>query len=243
MTENADIRTVTVKIEGRVQGVFFRAWTEPDRLDWYYNPAQPIPEEPIELDLRVGGVWRQRMIVDEDTAYDTGGIYREIVPGEKLVFTWGATDGWPRLDSDDLDASPLVTVMLSETEGGTELMLHVEVPESLVEQQTVHRLEEIARQMMNRGIDPRTAQLDWEGAREELKVQAAEDVRATMLMEKIADLVNDKVITTSGIHGQITRLNDQVVQLQIADKVRIDVSRAAIGGYQGQPPVVESQNP
>src|SRR5262245_7879784 len=55
--------------------------------------------------------------------------------------------------------------------------------------------------------------------------------------------VNDRVITTSGIHGQITRLNDQVVQLQVADKVRIDVSRAAIGGYQGQPPVVESQNP
>jgi trigger factor len=65
-----------------------------------------------------------------------------------------------------------------------------EVPESLVEQQTVHRLEEIARQMMNRGIDPRTAQLDWEGAREELKVQAAEDVRATMLMEKIAEAEN-----------------------------------------------------
>ena len=33
------------------------------------------------------------------------------------------------------------------------------------------------------------------------------------------------------------------VQLQIADKVRIDVSRAAIGGYQGQPPVVDSANP
>ena len=111
----------------------FRAWTDPDYLDWYYNPAHPIPEEPIELDLRVGGVWRQRMIVDEDTAYDTGGVYREIVPGEKLVFTWGATDGWPRLDADDLDASPLVTVMLSETEDGTELMLHVEVPESLAD--------------------------------------------------------------------------------------------------------------
>ena len=55
--------------------------------------------------------------------------------------------------------------------------------------------------------------------------------------------VNDRVITTSGIHGQITRLGDQTVQLQIADKVRIDVSRAAIGGYQGQPPVVEAQTP
>jgi preprotein translocase subunit YajC len=55
--------------------------------------------------------------------------------------------------------------------------------------------------------------------------------------------VNDKIITTSGIHGQITRLSDQTVQLQIADKVRIDVSRAAIGGYQGQPQVVEAQTP
>ena len=50
---------------------------------------------------------------------------------------------------------------------------------------------------------------------------------------------NDKIITTSGIYGQISRINGDRVQLQIADKVRIDVSRAAIGGYQGQPQVVE----
>ena len=55
--------------------------------------------------------------------------------------------------------------------------------------------------------------------------------------------VNDKVITTSGIFGQVTRLGEQSVQLQIADKVRIEVSRAAIGGLQGQPPVVEPDNP
>ena len=51
--------------------------------------------------------------------------------------------------------------------------------------------------------------------------------------------VNDRVITTGGIYGQITRLNDQTVQLQVADKVRIEVSKAAIGEYQGQEPVVE----
>jgi preprotein translocase subunit YajC len=50
---------------------------------------------------------------------------------------------------------------------------------------------------------------------------------------------NDKIVTTSGIYGQIARINGDRVQLQIADKVRIDVSRAAIGGYQGQPQVVE----
>ena len=52
--------------------------------------------------------------------------------------------------------------------------------------------------------------------------------------------VGDKIITTGGIHGQITRLGEQSVQLQIADKVRVEVARAAIGGYQGQEPVVEN---
>ena len=55
--------------------------------------------------------------------------------------------------------------------------------------------------------------------------------------------VNDKIVTTSGIFGQVTRLGGESVQLQIADKVRIEVSRAAIGGYQGQPAVVEPPNP
>jgi preprotein translocase subunit YajC len=49
----------------------------------------------------------------------------------------------------------------------------------------------------------------------------------------------DRVITTGGIYGQITKLNDSTVQLQIAEKIRIEVAKAAIGGYQGQPPVVE----
>jgi uncharacterized protein YndB with AHSA1/START domain len=109
----------------------FRAWTDPDHLGWYYNPEQPIPEEPIELDLRVGGVWRQKMVIDEDTAYFTGGIYREIVPHEKLMFAWGATDGWPKLDPDHLDDSPLVTMTLTERGGRTEMAIHVELPADL----------------------------------------------------------------------------------------------------------------
>ncbi|MGH9369927.1 MAG: preprotein translocase subunit YajC [Vicinamibacterales bacterium] len=50
--------------------------------------------------------------------------------------------------------------------------------------------------------------------------------------------VGDKVITTSGIYGQITRVGDKSVQVQIADKVRIEIARAAVAGYQGQDPVV-----
>jgi preprotein translocase subunit YajC len=50
--------------------------------------------------------------------------------------------------------------------------------------------------------------------------------------------VGDRIITSGGVYGSITRLNDQSVQLQIANNVRIEVSRAAIVGYQGQEPVV-----
>ena len=109
----------------------FRAWTDPDHLGWFYNDAQPLPTEPIELDLRVGGVWRQYMVIDRDTAYFTGGVYREIVPDEKLVFAWGATDGWPKLDTNRLDESPLVTVTLSQVYERTELTVQVELPAGL----------------------------------------------------------------------------------------------------------------
>ncbi len=64
--------------------------------------------------------------------------------------------------------------------------------------------------------------------------------------KKVADFqgslkLGDKVVTTGGIYGTITRLADQHVQLQIAPQVRIDVARAAVGGLQGQDPVVPEQ--
>jgi preprotein translocase subunit YajC len=48
----------------------------------------------------------------------------------------------------------------------------------------------------------------------------------------------DRVVTTGGIHGQITKVSEHTVQLQIAQNVRIDIARAAIAGLQGQDPVV-----
>jgi preprotein translocase subunit YajC len=52
--------------------------------------------------------------------------------------------------------------------------------------------------------------------------------------------VGDKVVTTGGIYGQVTRLGGESVQLQIADKVRVEISKNAVGGYQGQAPVQDA---
>jgi preprotein translocase subunit YajC len=55
--------------------------------------------------------------------------------------------------------------------------------------------------------------------------------------------VGDRVVTSGGLFGTITRLSDQAIQVQIADKVRVEVSRNAVVGYQGQEPVApESQS-
>lgn len=49
--------------------------------------------------------------------------------------------------------------------------------------------------------------------------------------------VGDRVVTSGGIYGTITRVGDQSVQVQVADKVRLEISRNAVVGYQGQEPV------
>ena len=62
-----------------------------------------------------------------------------------------------------------------------------EVPESMVDHQTQRRLESIVRDMIGRGVDPRSEGMNWQGAREELKVQAEADVRGSLLLERIAE--------------------------------------------------------
>ena len=52
----------------------------------------------------------------------------------------------------------------------------------------------------------------------------------------------DRVITTGGLYGVITTVNEHSVLLPVAQNVRLEVARSAIVGYQGQAPVVEAAN-
>ena len=53
--------------------------------------------------------------------------------------------------------------------------------------------------------------------------------------------VGDKVVTTSGLYGTVAKIGDNSVQLKIAEKVNVEVTRASVAGYQGQDPVVPEQ--
>ena len=82
-------------------------------------------------------------------------------------------------EADDRVRSQLMEKLLESHE--------FEVPATLVEHQTSVRLQNVFRKMMSQGVDPRNQEIDWQGAREELKDQAQADVRSQMLLERIAD--------------------------------------------------------
>jgi trigger factor len=80
-----------------------------------------------------------------------------------------------------------------------------EVPETLVEHQTNQLVQSVVRDMMGRGFDPRQAELNWEGVREQLRDQAASDVRGSMLLERIAD--EEQIdVTDEEIEAEINHL-------------------------------------
>lgn len=77
----------------------FQCWTDPKHLARWWGPrgfTNPV----CEVDARIGGTWRIVMRAPDGTEYPCGGVYQEIVPDERLVFTNVATDaaGTPVLD-------------------------------------------------------------------------------------------------------------------------------------------------
>ncbi|MFN2446576.1 MAG: preprotein translocase subunit YajC [Vicinamibacterales bacterium] len=52
--------------------------------------------------------------------------------------------------------------------------------------------------------------------------------------------VGDRIVTSGGVFGSITKIGEHSVHVQIAPNVKVEISRAAIVGYQGQAPVVEA---
>lgn len=65
----------------------FHAWTEPEWLTRWFCPGELVVAE-AELDLRVGGRYRVVMQNPQGETHSPSGVYEEIVPNEKLVFSW-----------------------------------------------------------------------------------------------------------------------------------------------------------
>ena len=65
----------------------YAAWTDPQKIvKWFGPDAGPVTK--AEIDLRVGGTYTIAFNTEDGEHHQVGGIYREVVPNERLVFTW-----------------------------------------------------------------------------------------------------------------------------------------------------------
>ncbi len=94
----------------------YAAWTEPEKLAHWFGPSQTVSGSVrAEMDVRVGGRFRVNFKTENGEHHDVGGVYREVVPNEKLVFSW-AWHTTPERES-------LVTVLTKQDGDGTLLTL------------------------------------------------------------------------------------------------------------------------
>ena len=76
-----------------------------------------------EVDLKVGGKYRFGMLEPgKDAPYVSYGVYQEVDPPARLVFTW-AFEKMPGDDPDFVPAETLVTVEFIDKDGATEVVL------------------------------------------------------------------------------------------------------------------------
>jgi len=73
------------------------------------------------------------------------------------------------------------------------------VPESLVEHQMDVRLERVVRSLAAQGVDPRAVNVDWVTLRRRQQERATDDVKAELIVDRIASTenidVNDEELT------------------------------------------------
>jgi uncharacterized protein YndB with AHSA1/START domain len=97
--------------------VVFKAWTDPIELAQWWGP-KGFTNSVCEIDPRVGGRWRIVMRAPDGAEYPCGGVYREIVEPNRLVFTNVAVD-----KNGQAIINGLTTVEFEEVGGGTKLTL------------------------------------------------------------------------------------------------------------------------
>jgi uncharacterized protein YndB with AHSA1/START domain len=98
----------------RPRRLLFEAWTKPEHVrQWWGCDGSSLTM--CEIDLRVGGAWRFVMRMSDRSDHPFKGIYHEIVPHERLVYS--ECYDIPQIGSPEW----LTTVTFEDVEGGTRL--------------------------------------------------------------------------------------------------------------------------
>jgi len=107
----------------------FRAWTDRKQFAKWFGPSPDHTTVVTEFDLRPGGKYNVEITHKGGDVHKHGGVYREVKPPEKLVFTWNWLNG-----ADDSDT--LVTLEFQDLGTSTVLVLtHERFPNAEIREQ------------------------------------------------------------------------------------------------------------
>src|SRR3970282_688287 len=94
------------------------------------------------------------------------------------------------------------------------------VPEALVEHQQDARLERVVRSLAGQGVDPRAVNVDWVSLRQRQRERAVGDVKAEMLLDKVATAENIEV-SEEEFEKQIAHLAEHSGETAQASRARL----------------------
>ena len=102
----ADRELVLTRLIDAPRAALYRCWTEPALLKQWFAPA-PLTTPVAQLDVRPGGANCIVMRMPDDQEMPNHGVYLEVVPNQKLVFTDAYVAAW------EPSANPFMTVILT----------------------------------------------------------------------------------------------------------------------------------
>jgi uncharacterized protein YndB with AHSA1/START domain len=127
----ADDELLITRVFDAPASIVFALWSDPEHMKRWMGPKDFVCPV-VEIDFRVGGAYRVLM---KSEAYGEdwfSGVYREIVPNKRLVFTFTWNNTGP-----SADVETLVTITFDERNGKTTQIFH-QTPFLSVERRDSH---------------------------------------------------------------------------------------------------------
>lgn len=124
-TETHSEREIVItRIFNAPRELVFKAWTDPQHIAQWWGP-KGFTTRVTEMELRPGGQWCYVMVAPDGTEYPAKGVFREIVPSERIVTSDEFGEGIEKVLDIDLPQGMVTTTTFENLEGKTKLTIRI----------------------------------------------------------------------------------------------------------------------
>lgn len=124
-TEPSDRVLVITRTFDAPRTLVFKAWTDPEHMRQWFGPKD-FSVMSCDMDVRTGGSFRIHSRSAEGSDHYLQGVYREVIPPERLVSTYC----WSDAQWNPTRPETILTLTFEEELAKTKLTLHQAVFES-----------------------------------------------------------------------------------------------------------------